>query len=277
MAFDREDAVYKVLVNGESSTRCWPQYKEVPAGWREAGKQGSKADCLAFVEANWTDMRPLSLRQKMAEGKLMLRLFCLPYSGASAMVYLLEVPVAGLDRGLPDRAARARGRRFAENLQTDLRALAGQLADEIAARLDQPYALFGHSLGGLLAFELAHALRERGLPMPQALFASAASAPARRDSHRELAQEQSDAQLIERMRRLGGTPEAVFADEEMLRLTWPVMRADFLLAASTTTAPGTPCPSMCSAARPPARGFEVLFGFYCVSLLTLAIRLNEGY
>ncbi|OQR36412.1 thioesterase [Pseudomonas sp. T] len=159
----------------------------------------------------------------------MLRLFCLPYSGASAMVY------ARWKRQLPSWIEvcpvelPGRGRRFAESLQTDLRALASQLADEIAARLDQPYAIFGHSLGGLLAFELTHALRERGLPMPQALFASAASAPARRDSHRELAQEQSDPQLIERMRRLGGTPEAVFADEEMLRLTLPVMRADFLL------------------------------------------------
>ncbi|WP_448681021.1 MbtH family protein [Pseudomonas nicosulfuronedens] len=65
MAFDREDAVYKVLVSGEEQYSLWPQYKEVPAGWREAGKQGSKADCLAFVEAHWTDMRPLSLRQKM--------------------------------------------------------------------------------------------------------------------------------------------------------------------------------------------------------------------
>ena len=69
MAFDREDAVYKVLVNGEEQYSLWPGYKEVPAGWREAGKQGSKADCLAFVEASWTDMRPLSLRQKMAEGQ----------------------------------------------------------------------------------------------------------------------------------------------------------------------------------------------------------------
>lgn len=69
MAFDREDAVYKVLVNGEEQYSLWPGYKEVPSGWREAGKQGSKADCLAFVEVNWTDMRPLSLRQKMAEGQ----------------------------------------------------------------------------------------------------------------------------------------------------------------------------------------------------------------
>ncbi|QIE88180.1 thioesterase II family protein [Pseudomonas nitroreducens] len=159
----------------------------------------------------------------------MLRLFCLPYSGASAMLY------ARWKRQLPEWIEvcpvelPGRGRRFAEGLQTDLRALASQLADEIAARLDLPYAIFGHSLGGLLAFELAHALRERGLPLPQALFASAASAPSHRDSHRELAQEQSDAQLIERMQRLGGTSAAVFADAEMLALTLPVMRADFLL------------------------------------------------
>nr|WP_262499419.1 alpha/beta fold hydrolase [Pseudomonas nitroreducens] len=158
-----------------------------------------------------------------------MRLFCLPYSGASAMLY------ARWKRQLPEWIEvcpvelPGRGRRFAEGLQTDLRALASQLADEIAARLDLPYAIFGHSLGGLLAFELAHALRERGLPLPQALFASAASAPSHRDSHRELAQEQSDAQLIERMRRLGGTSAAVFADAEMLALTLPVMRADFLL------------------------------------------------
>ncbi|PHN27904.1 MbtH family protein [Pseudomonas sp. ICMP 561] len=65
MAFDREDALYKVLINQQEQYSLWPDYKAVPAGWREAGKQGSKADCLAYVEQVWTDMRPLSLRQKM--------------------------------------------------------------------------------------------------------------------------------------------------------------------------------------------------------------------
>jgi MbtH protein len=65
MAFDREDAVFKVLVNGEEQYSLWPEYKAVPAGWREAGKSGSKQECLAFIEAVWTDMRPLSLRRHM--------------------------------------------------------------------------------------------------------------------------------------------------------------------------------------------------------------------
>lgn len=158
-----------------------------------------------------------------------LRLFCLPYSGASAMLY------ARWRRQLPESLELCplelpgRGRRFAEPLQTDLLVLAEQLAGEIEERIDGPYALFGHSLGALLAFELAHALRRRGLPAPQALFASAAPAPAHREHHRELAAEQSDAQLVARLRQLGGTPEAVLADPELLRLTLPVLRADFLL------------------------------------------------
>lgn len=65
MAFDRDDASYKVLVNHEEQYSLWPAYKALPAGWRDTGQEGAKADCLAWVERTWTDMRPLSLRQKM--------------------------------------------------------------------------------------------------------------------------------------------------------------------------------------------------------------------
>jgi MbtH protein len=65
---DSEDTtVYRVVVNHEEQYSIWPAYKEIPAGWRDAGKQGQKAECLAYIEEVWTDMRPLSLRRK-AEG-----------------------------------------------------------------------------------------------------------------------------------------------------------------------------------------------------------------
>ncbi|WP_042697971.1 MbtH family protein [Azospirillum sp. B506] len=67
MAFDREDITFKVLVNHEEQYSIWPDYKAVPAGWREVGKSGPKADCLAYIEQVWTDMRPLSLRRQMDE------------------------------------------------------------------------------------------------------------------------------------------------------------------------------------------------------------------
>src|SRR5471032_1015798 len=132
-----------------------------------------------------------------------LRLYCLPYSGASAMVY------ARWRRKLPEwievcpLELPGRGRRFNDPLQTDLPALVNQLAGELQGNLDLTYALFGHSLGALVAFELAHALRRNGLPPASALFASGAPAPAFREYHTELAVEQSDTQLLARLRQLG--------------------------------------------------------------------------
>lgn len=65
---DREDTtIYAVVVNHEEQYSIWPTGREIPLGWKEAGKQGSKAECLAHIEQVWTDMRPLSLRRKMEE------------------------------------------------------------------------------------------------------------------------------------------------------------------------------------------------------------------
>jgi len=160
-----------------------------------------------------------------------LTLFCLPYSGASATCY--SPWKARMPAWLKVRPLElpGRGLRMDEPLQTDMVQLAGRLADEIAAELDRPYALFGHSLGGLLAFELAHALRDRGLPAPLALFTSATAGPSRRDVS-EYAIAKSDAELITRLRELGGTSESVIANQELLELVLPILRADFLLCGS---------------------------------------------
>ncbi|AQH04029.1 antibiotic synthesis protein MbtH (plasmid) [Burkholderia sp. KK1] len=60
-----DDLVYTVVVNDEEQYSIWPTFREVPPGWREAGQRGAKADCLAFIESAWTDMRPASLRRHM--------------------------------------------------------------------------------------------------------------------------------------------------------------------------------------------------------------------
>jgi uncharacterized protein YbdZ (MbtH family) len=65
---DREDTtIYKVVVNHEEQYSIWPEYRENPLGWRDVGKVGPKAECLAYIKEVWTDMRPLSLRKKMEE------------------------------------------------------------------------------------------------------------------------------------------------------------------------------------------------------------------
>lgn len=159
-----------------------------------------------------------------------LSLYCLPYSGASAMVY------SRWRRRLPDWLnvkpveLPGRGFRLGEPLQTDMHALARTLAGELAPRLEEPYALFGHSLGALLAFEIAHALRDLGCPAPLALFASGTAGPTRREDYeKDYSQPKRDEELIAELRDLQGTPEEVIANEELMELTLPILRADFLM------------------------------------------------
>ncbi|GFE67432.1 MbtH family NRPS accessory protein [Chroococcus sp. FPU101] len=68
MLNETEDTtIYRVVVNDEEQYSIWPDYREIPLGWREVGKNGLKQDCLDYIKEVWTDMRPLSLRKKMAE------------------------------------------------------------------------------------------------------------------------------------------------------------------------------------------------------------------
>jgi MbtH protein len=63
---EREDkTIYKVVINHEEQYSIWPADRENPLGWKDVGKVGSKAECLAHIKEVWTDMRPLSLRKKM--------------------------------------------------------------------------------------------------------------------------------------------------------------------------------------------------------------------
>src|ERR1051326_9077406 len=65
---DKEDTtIYKVVMNHEEQYSIWADYKDIPLGWKHAGKTGPKAECLAYIKEVWTDMRPLSLRKKMDE------------------------------------------------------------------------------------------------------------------------------------------------------------------------------------------------------------------
>jgi MbtH protein len=68
MRDESEDkTIYRVVVNHEEQYSIWPVDREIPLGWRDAGKSGLKAECLAYIGTVWTDMRPLSLRKKMEE------------------------------------------------------------------------------------------------------------------------------------------------------------------------------------------------------------------
>lgn len=131
--------------------------------------------------------------------------------------------------------------RMDEPLMTDPHRLAEKLAGELQASLEAPYALFGHSLGALVAFELAHCLVDHGAPMPVVLFASGTEAPSVRDGskwHHPL----SDEELLAELRHLQGTPEEALASPEIMNVTLPVLRADFLMCGAYVYRPGRKLP-----------------------------------
>ena len=71
MTWDEEDnTIYQVVVNQEEQYSIWPEYKEIPNGWRAVGPKAHKQECLKYITNMWTDMRPLSLRQQMQQTQI---------------------------------------------------------------------------------------------------------------------------------------------------------------------------------------------------------------
>lgn len=124
---------------------------------------------------------------------------------------------------LPGRETRVR-----EQPTAQLSSLLESLLPAIAPLLDQSFLFLGHSLGALIAFELCRLLRRHGLPLPQQLFVSAFRSPELANPNREL-HRLSDAEMIDSLREYGGTTEEVLANEELLKLFLPLLRADFSL------------------------------------------------
>ena len=121
------------------------------------------------------------------------------------------------------------------------------LVEALAAAIDkylaQPFAFFGHSMGAVVAFELARALRRRDKPLPEILIVSSARAPQYRRNHVPQPPP-SDDELIDELRQLGGIPPESLDDPAMLRVILPALRADTALYRQyvyTEEAP-LPCP-----------------------------------
>ena len=169
------------------------------------------------------------------------RLLCLPHAGGSASYYF---PVS---RALTPRievlAVQYPGRqdRRHEPCLDDIRAMADGLLPELAEYHDKPLALFGHSMGATLAFELALRLAQHGI-VPEVLFASGRRAPsAFRDERAHLL---DDDLLIADMKRLSGTGSEVLADDEFMRAILPAVRSDYRAAETYRYQPSPPldCP-----------------------------------
>jgi len=159
------------------------------------------------------------------------RLLCLPYAGGAAATYdgwVRHVP-AGIDLAAVELPGR--GRRFGEPPFREFGALLEALHAEVA--IDEGTVIFGHSLGALLAFELARRSQ------PRALVVSGCVAP-HRAKERQARSALSDEALVEELATLGGTPREVLDNAELMDLLLPVLRADFSVSESYRYRPDSP-------------------------------------
>jgi surfactin synthase thioesterase subunit len=175
-----------------------------------------------------------------------VRLFCFPHAGGAAASYV------GWSRALENQsieivAAQLPGRSglAGDAPRDDLELIVDAFADAMAPMLDRPFALFGHSLGALVAFELARALRDRDATAPIHLFVSGAFAPQLPADSAPLRSIEGDAAFLEAVAaKYGGVPRIVLEQADLRASMVPALRADLALTETYTYrhAPPLPCP-----------------------------------
>jgi medium-chain acyl-[acyl-carrier-protein] hydrolase len=168
-----------------------------------------------------------------------LLLFCFPYAGGGASIF--HAWAASLPQEIEVCPVQLPGRenRLREPPYSWLPRLVQKLVGVLSPYLDRPSAFFGHSMGALISFELARQLRRQRLRGPAHLFVSAHRGPCRPYSLPSLSRLPTPA-LIEELRHLGGTPDEILNDTQMMQFLLPVLRADFAICETYTYAHDVP-------------------------------------
>ena len=199
----------------------------------ESAPRAALAPASAPVDLSPEKRRLLALRLRQrapdaawfpgADAAIASRLFCLPHAGAGAAAYTgwkVGGGAAVCPVRLPGREAR-----IAEAPYERMKPLVEALAGAIAPYLDRPFAFFGHSVGAVMAFELARELRRRGLPAPSLLIASGARAPQYRRGHVP-PPDPTDEELLAALRQADGTRAEWFDIPAVAHAILPALRAD---------------------------------------------------
>jgi pyochelin biosynthesis protein PchC len=182
------------------------------------------------------------LRRLRPAGEPWVRLVCLPHAGGTASFYRPWRAVLPADVELYAVQYPGRLDRIGDSCVDDMDTMADAVAAAVAPLLDRPVALFGHSLGAVIGYEVARRLQDRAAGAPVRLFASGRAAPDRpRPGTKHL---ESDEVLWDEVRRLNGTKTEVLADPALRQAFLPALRSDYRLVERYRPRPGPPllCP-----------------------------------
>lgn len=170
------------------------------------------------------------------EPRATIRLFCFPYAGSGASVFARWRTRFAVDTEIFPVQLPGRENRISEPVPVTVHELAAQATEALRPMFDRKFAFFGHSLGSLVAYEIACNLQRTGYRMPEQLIASGHRAPTVPCPH-EPTWELPDSEFRKRVLELNGTPKEVFEHPELLQLLMPLLRADFRLDECYTWAP----------------------------------------
>jgi len=168
----------------------------------------------------------ISFSQNNSNSNSKLRLFCFSYAGGNASTFsswsaniTSEVEICPIE--LPGH-----GYRISEQPFDQLEPLIEELANALLPYLEKPFAFFGHSMGGLVSFELTHLLRKKFKLNPEHLYISGRRAPQLPPSKPPI-HHLDKPEFINELNDLNGTPKAVLENAQLMELFLPVLRADF--------------------------------------------------
>jgi len=178
-------------------------------------------DCLKKSHNQW-----ITFPKENPDARL--RLFCFPYAGGGAHIYFPWQDKLPADIEVCAVQLPGRGVRFADKPYTDHKEIINDLLNNLEGYMDKPYAVFGHSMGALLAYEFVQEIQSRKLPQAAHLFVSGRRAM-HIDSASKPIHDLPEQELISELHKLNGTPQEVLENKELMSLVLPVIRADFEL------------------------------------------------
>jgi len=171
-----------------------------------------------ITENQWVVRKARATRPRM-------RMFCFPFAGGGAAVFRNWTAIAPAEIEVCPVQLPGRENRIGEPAFHNMSSLADAATTALRPLLDLPFAFFGHSMGALLAFEIARRLRAIAYDGPAVIMASAARAP--QVPRTSITYNLPVPQLLAELRRLEGTPTGVLDHPELVELVLPLIRADF--------------------------------------------------